>query len=204
MSDSFDPTEVKLPAEISKHNGYYDSEVFHQRYLERKAEVQARYAIEKVLGKRRKDGTPNRKKLRNRHKRMIAMYVNGVSPNEIALHFDVSQRCVLGVVQDPLAAQWIEEFEEGHKDEFNKMFPLINDAIREGLENPSIKTKMSAIDRWHKLHKTINGEEGTESGSAKTKEITAARFRFIDKVREIAEKNGVLEAEVVTVTETTE
>lgn len=206
MSDQmlYDPEKIKLPAEVSKHNGYFDSEEAAARYEERKKEVQALYSVEKILGKRRRDGSPNLKKLKPRHLRMIAYFVEGVPSTEIAQILDVSHNCVLRVLKDPLAAKYIEDFADGHKADFNAMFPLVNEAISDALTGPGLDTRLKGVDRWHKLHKTINGDDSGESASAKTKEISAARFRFIDQIRELAESSGVIEAEVVMVTETSE
>lgn len=197
----YDPENVKLPAEISKHNGYFDSDEAKARYEERKKLVQANYAVDKVLGKRRHDGSPNLKKLKPRHLKMISYFIEGVPSTEIAMILDVSHQCVLRVLKDPLAAQFIEDFADGHKADFNAMFPLVNGAIQDALTNPSISTKLKGVDRWNRLHKTVNGEGDDDSATGKTKEISAARFRFIDQIREIAEKTGAIEAEVVVITE---
>lgn len=129
------------------------------------------------------------------------MFVSGVSSVEIARFMNVSHNCVLRVLKDPLAKQFIDEFADGHKADFNAMFPLVNEAIQDALLNPSVTTRLKGVDRWNRLHRTVNGEDNDPSGSAKTKEITAARFRFIDKLKEIAAEHNVVEAEFVTVSE---
>lgn len=206
MSDQqlYDSSTIKLPDSITKHDGYYDSEEAAARYEQRKREVQALYSADKVLGKRRRDGSHNLKKLKPRHLRMIAYFVEGMPSPEIARILDVSHNCVLRVLKDPLAAKYIEDFAEGHKNDFNAMFPLVNDAIHEALMHPTVGTKLKGVDRWNRLHKTINGEETDSTGSVKTKEITASRFRFVEQLKEAALQNGVIEAEIVTVTETVE
>jgi len=204
MSDTmFDLEDIKLPAELTKSDGYYNPEVSAARYQANREKIKNKYHIEKVLGKRRKNGMVNLKKLKPKHLKMIACYVSGMSINDIAEQFDVSQVCVQQTITDPLAAQYIDDFSERHKNEFNSMFPLVNNTIRGALESDLLTNQLKGVDRWGRLHKIVNGNDSGESAATKTQEIHAARFRFIDKVREIAEKNGCLEAEVVVV-ETTE
>lgn len=200
----YDPSTIKLPDEITKHNGYYDSEERHKRYEERKKEVQAKYTVGKVLGERRHDGVLNLKRLKPRHLKIISYFIEGIQSTEIARILDLSHQCVLNTIKDPLAAKYIEEFAEGHKADFNAMFPLVNEAIHGALTGPGIDTKLKGVDRWHKLHKTINGEVEGDSATTKIREISASRIRFTDQIREIAQKAGVIEAEIVTITETVE
>jgi len=199
----FDLKDIKLPAELTKHDGYYNPEEAAARYQANREKIKNQYHMDKVLGKRRKNGMTNLKSLKPKHLQMISCYVSGMSINDIAEQFDVSQVSVQQVITDPLATQYIDDFAERHKNEFNSMFPLVNNTIRGALESDLLTNQLRGVDRWGKIHKIVNGNDAGESAATKTQEIHAARFRFIDKVREIAEKNGCLEAEAVIV-ETTE
>lgn len=191
----FDPSTLKLPDEITKHNGYYDPEKAKARYEENKALIRSRYAYEKIIGKRRPNGMPNLKKLTPAHKQMISCFVMGMSVNEIAEQFDVAAITVSRVVSDPLAQEYIEEFDDQHKAEFNAMLPLVNEAVRDALRSPGITNRLKGVDRWAKIHRVMNGDDAGESGKNKAQEIHAARFRFLDKVKELAQQEGVIEAE---------
>lgn len=202
---SIDVANLKLPdaisqdkwGEPSKHNNYYDPATAAKRYNQEKERAQ--YAADKLLGRRRENGQPNLKKLTAKHKQIIAQYVVGTSPAEIASMFDIAVMTVHRIVSDPLAKEYLDEFEEMHKREFNAMLPLVNNAVRSALTNPGIQTKLKGADRWGKLHRVLNGENKGEEGRSRSQELHAARFRFIEKVKEIALQSGAIEAEAVIV-----
>lgn len=210
MSDLlYDPDSLKLPAVIEqglpldKSTGYYNSHAAAEQYRKDKPRRQALYEAEKLLGKRDKSGRPRLKKLKQKHREMIAAFLDNYTMTEIATMFSVSHMTVQRVLADPLAKEIMAGFEESYKQEFNQMLSKVNMSIKAGLEAGDINTKLKAVDRWGKLHRVINGDEGEKTAAQRTQEIHAARFSFLKKVEEIASKAGVIEAEAVIV-ETTE
>lgn len=206
MSDLlYDPDSLNLPAVItdgpplSKHNGYYNSEKAAERYELEKPRRQALYAAEKILGKRDKSGRPKLKKLKQKHREMIAAFLDGYSFVEIADLFDVAVNTVQRVIGDPLAKEEMASFQDAYKQEFNQLLPQVTGSIRSGLRSGDIGTRLKAVDRFGKLHRVINGEQGEKTATERTQEIHAARFSFLKKVKDIAEKSGVIEAEAVIV-----
>ena len=210
MSDPlYDRENLRFPAEVftgdfprhvpSKENCYYDPVKRAAKTKATKERRQALYQAEKILGKRSKTGQYRLKKLKAKHREMIAAFIEGWSIREIADYFSVAHVTVQRVIADPQAQAIIDEFEDGAKAEFNQMLPKVNDSIRAGLNAGDVGTKLKAVDRWGKLHRVINGETGEKSATQRTQEIHAARFSFLKKVEEIALKTGVIEAEAVIV-----
>lgn len=206
MSDClYDPDKLKLPAictspaPLTKENGYYDSEKAAERNKEEAPKRQALYLAEKVLGKRDQSGRPRLKKLKSKHREMIAAFLEGAGMVEIAEEFGVAHVTVQRVLADPLAKELMAGFHDSYKQEFNQLLPQVTDSIRSGLNAVDINTRLKAVDRFQKIHRVVNGEQGEKTATERTQEIHAARFSFLKKVEEIAQKAGVIEAEAVIV-----
>lgn len=207
MSDFRD--NLKLPEEVftgdfprhtpSKENNYYDPQKAAERYQQDKARKKALYQAEKILGKRNEAGQYRVKKLKKKHYEMVALFLEDWNMREIAEYLEVSLATVQRIIADPRAQAIIAEFDDAAKAEFNRMLPKVNHAIKSGLNSGDIGTKLKAVDRWGKLHRVINGESGEKSASQRTQEIHAARFSFLKKVEEIAQRTGAIEAEAVIV-----
>lgn len=188
---------IKVPGLPTKHNNYYDAESRAMENAAKREELKARYNYEKLIGLRRPNGVRNLKKLSRRHKEIIAQFLSGMSIIDIAFFHDISYQLVWQVLEDPLAQEYIDAVAASRKAEFNSMLALVNDTIRDGLESPGITNRLKAVDRWAKVHRVINGTNEGESGKSKTQEIMAARFRFIEQVKKVAQDRGVIEAEAV-------
>lgn len=202
MNDPFSPDNVVLPARLrglSKHNGYYDSEAARERREENRELIKAQYNYEKIIGLRRKNGVRNKKKLTPKDLQIISCFVMGMKPVEIAEQVDFSLQQVHNVLTDPLAREHLDSFNQAHREELGAMLPLVNDAVRDALTSAGIDTRLKGVDRWAKVHRTINGDPGAEKAQQKTEEIHAARFRFVEHIKKLAQEEGVIEAEAVIV-----
>ena len=198
MKTPFDAESVVLPAAITKHNPNDPADQRARRLLKREETI-AKYHFEKIIGTRRKNGVRNKKKLKPRDRHVISCYVMGMRLVDVAEQFDLSLAQVINILQDPLSQQYLESFDQAHRDELGAMLPLVNDAVRDALESPGIDTKLKGVDRWTKVQRVVNGDAGNVEASQKTEEIRAARFRFIDQIKSIAAQEGVIEAEAVIV-----
>ena len=145
---------------------------------------------------RRTIGTPRLrrdrlKRLSQRHKLIIGMHLNGESHKEIAKVVGCSETTVSVVVRDPLAQEVIEFYHEGVEAELKALFPKVVDAVRKGLEDNSIKTKLAAVDRFAKLT-GLDAPEGGSRGDT-FNILVDARKKFVQEIREVVEKVKVIE-----------
>lgn len=186
----------------TKHNNYYDSDARKAERAAKREMLKTQYNYEKLIGTRRKDGIRKLKKLTFKHREMIAQFLSGMSIMDVAYMHDISYHMVWYTLSDPLAQEYIDEHAASQKAEFNAMLGQVNMTIRDGLESGGITNRLKAVDRWAKIHRVVNGDGEGESGKSKTQEIMAARFRFIEQVKKVAQEQGVIEAEAVFVSET--
>lgn len=172
---------VDVPLSVTRAG--YDPHREASRYAIRAELIANRYHYEKLIGRRKKDGAKKLKKLRPEHRQYVSCYVQGMSGVEIAEHFNVAAITVYRVLGDPLARGMIEEFDSNFKDEFRRMFPLVADVIRTGLNSGSAKVQMSAVDRFVKVSRMIDGKEKGDEGGARQQAIITARTRFVKLVK---------------------
>lgn len=191
--------KVNLPAR-TKYNHYYDAEAAQAKYIAERETRKAKYEAEKILGTRQKNGAKNLKKLTRRHKAMISQILMGESYQKVAETFDVSYLCVYLLMHDPLVKPYLDQFDQAHREEFNRMLPKINEALHSGLDESSgFANQMKAIDRWTRVAGVLNKGSNEDLSVSKTEELHAARFKFVEMVREAAKKEGVIEAEAMVI-----
>ena len=196
---------ITIPLSVTRAN--YNPEEAASKYEMNKLDIAGRYKYEKWMGIRRKDGADKLEKLKPEHKQYVACYINGMKGVEIAEQFNVAAITVYRVLADPLARSLIDEFDEDFKEEFRRMFPLVSNAVREGLECGSMTDRLKAVDRWSKICKQIDGVPEDEADGKKVEAVYAARLRFVQIVQDALAalpkpENGVgtvIEAEVVVV-----
>ena len=193
-------TELNITLPLSSTRAGYDPEREKARYEMNSELIQGRYHYEKVIGKRKSNGALKLRELKPEHKQYVAAFVNGMKGVEIAEYFNVAAITVYRVLADPLARSLIGEFDESFRDEFRAIFPLVANAVRDGLESGSIATRLKAVDRWTKVSRFIDGDTG-EGESPKTDVIFAARLKFVDMVKKASEGANLVEAEIITVVE---
>ncbi len=191
--------DISLPA--SSRVAGYDQEAAAATYQVNKELEADRYSYEKMMGDRRSDGALKLQKLKPVHKEWISAYINGVKGVDIAEKYNVSAISVYRVLSDPLAKSLIGEFDEAFINEFKSMFPLVANAVRDGLSSGSALVKLQAVDRFVKVSRMLLGDEGDgTAGRAET--VLNARVNIVNLINTAGKSAGfVLEqepAEVVT------
>ncbi|KKL61332.1 hypothetical protein LCGC14_2196340 [marine sediment metagenome] len=200
-------TDLNISVPLSVTRANYHPDEAAAKYQANKLDIAGRYKYEKWMGIRQKNGTDKLASLRPEHKQYVVCYINGMKGVEIAEQFNVSAITVYRVLADPLARNLINEFDESFKDEFKAMFPLVSDAVREGLADGSVTNRLKAVDRWSKICKQIDGVPDEEADGKKAESVYAARLRFVQIVQDAVAalpkpEEGVatvIEAEVVVV-----
>ena len=176
--------DVDIPLSTKTGTGY-DREVARAAYLANKEIIAQKYKYEKFIGTRRLDGALKLKELQPEHKQFVTAFLKGIKGVEIADHFGVAAITVYRVLADPLISSLIDEFDEGFKSEFRRLFPLVSDAIRDGLNNSDIELRLKAADRYVKVSRLI---EGTGEGDSdnRVKAVFAARTKFVQMIKDVA------------------
>lgn len=190
---------IDLPA--SALTAGYDRDAAKDRYNRNKELIEDRYHYEKFIGKRKKNGALKLKDLTPVHRQIIACHVNGMKGVDIALQFKMAAITVYRILNDPQVQIYINEFEDAFKDEFRAMFPLVADAVREGLEHPNPAVKLKAVDRYVKVRRVLDGD-GEDGSEDKKHSVVAARVKFVKLIKDAAkaiEGPDVIEAEAVLV-----
>lgn len=194
-------TELNIKVPLSSVVADYNPELAKAKYAANAELIKDRYHYEKMMGKRKHDGALKLKELKPEHKQYVSCFINGMKGVEIAEHFNVAAITVYRVLADPLATKLIGEFDDGFKNEFRAMFPLVADAVRDGLESGGIGTRLKAVDRWTKVCRFMDGDEEEGAKDGKTTAIVAARIHFVDLInRAVAAGGKVIEAEIVEIT----
>ena len=88
------------------------------------------------------------KQLKVKHRRMIALYLQGYTYAEIASALGLKSSATVGVViTNPTTRGLLDEAFREHDDHLRALVPLARDAIRDGLKDPDAKTRLGAVDR---------------------------------------------------------
>ena len=201
--DVVNPDKKDKP--LSSIYGSYDPEAASVNYQRNKELIQGRYHYQKFISKRRDTGAIKLNKLKPEHMQYVSCFINGMKGVEIAEQFNIDAHTVYRVLADPLARGLIAEFDERFKDEFNAMFPLVSDAIREGLEDKTLNNRLKAVDRWTKVSRFLTGQEEDGGNATKgTELVIAARVRLTslikDATKELADAlpdGGIIEGEII-------
>lgn len=178
--------ELDLPGlPLSTQVSNYDPEAEAAKYQRNKELIATKYQYEKWTGERNADGSARLKKLSAVHRQWVACFINGMKQVEIAQQFGVAAITVHRVLSDPLAKELIEEFDDGFKAEFQAMFPLVSDTIRDGLdpERP-MGTRLRAVDRYAKVARLVGGDDGQEGELRdKVAAVQGARSRLVSMIK---------------------
>ncbi|KKM17736.1 hypothetical protein LCGC14_1672750 [marine sediment metagenome] len=172
-------TNLDISFPLSSTRAGYDPEREAARYAMNKELIADKYHYEKVIGKRRLDGALKLKELKPEHKQWISCFIQGMKGVEIAEQYNVAAITVYRVLSDPLAKALLGEFDEAFKNEFRSMFPLVANAIRDGLESAGIATRLKAVDRWTKVSGFIDGKTEEDKGEKKPEVMAAMRLRLV-------------------------
>ena len=160
------------------------------------------------MGKRKTDGALKLLELKPEHKQWVSAFINGMKGVEIAEQYDVPAITVYRVLNDPLAKKLLGEFDDAFKAEFRAMFPLVADAIRDGLECAGIEARLKAVDRWTKVSSYIDGNSEEKDETTKTAVVAATRLRMVTMLKDAADalpkdESAIIELEAIVVETTT-
>lgn len=134
------------------------------------------YQREKTLGIRRENGAAKLKKLNSKHMTMISMHLAGARNSEIADHFGCTQSRVSLVLTDPLAKEVIARALDAKKMELDALAGTAIDAVREGLRDGGMNTKLRAVNVYSKLRDSLTDKD---KGTVTAEDVIA---RMLDTV----------------------
>ncbi len=183
-----------LPLSSTIPGGTYNPASARAKYLANTELVAQNYQYEKFIGKRRHNGNRNVAKLTPEHKQYITAFLKGMKIVEIADYFTVSFLTVHRILADPLARELINEFDEGFKEEFRRLFPLVTDSIRDGLLDDNLGIRLKAVDRFSKMSLLVDGEAEGDSDD-KIKAVFAARTKFVQMIKGVSGETQITETE---------
>ena len=195
MTDvTLDELDIQLP-DASKANGGlplssivngYDPVRAAAEYQINRLRLRDQYHYEKIIGLRRSNGHRNLKKLRPVHERIIALAVSGMSGVEIAAQFKCSAVTVYRILADPLASSLTKEIGEHYREEFKRLFPLVYDAVKDGLNSGSSKVRLAAVDRFARITRLIEGDGDEGAVESHVKRVIDARITIVHLIKDAA------------------
>lgn len=106
------------------------------------------YQIQKDIGVRRENGSLKLQKLNRRHKQIIAMHLSGMEGTLIAATLGISYMTVTRTLNDPLAIEFMTEFDNQTRKEFDALRVRANAVIRDGMSHTDINVRLRASDQW--------------------------------------------------------
>jgi len=138
------------------------------------------YTKEKRLGIRKETGALKLKKLTFRHRKIIALHIQGFSGPQIAFYMNCSEVTVSRVLNDPLAKSYIDAAAKDREAEVKALMGSAVQGVREGLtkEGLSIETRLKAVDRYAKLQQAID----TKNDNASAEDVIA---KMLDRIKAV-------------------
>ena len=106
------------------------------------------------------------KRLKMKHRRVVALHIEGLSYNEIAKLTGLAPATVGVIIRNPTIKPILERIYAEYDDLIRGLKPLVYEAMRDTLRNGSRADKLKAIDRWGK----ITGEFKDEGNVGQTAE----------------------------------
>lgn len=123
------------------------------------------YTAEKRFGIRRESGALKLKRLTFRHRKIIALHIQGFSNEQVAFYMNVTHLTVSRILNDPLAQEYIGRAAKDRENELKALMGQAVGVVREGLtkEGLPIETRLKAVDRYTKLRQALTVDSGTTS-----------------------------------------
>ena len=134
-----------------------------------------KYREDILMGRRRETGALNLKKLRPKHRMIIAYHLNGLTNAEIATILGYADTYVSVVLNDPMVQSVLARCYEDQELELRGLMPKAVDAIRTGLSNSDDKVKLKASDQYWRVRGRYKEAEKKEE----TAEDVIRRFLHI-------------------------
>ena len=120
------------------------------------------------------------KRLKMRHRRVIALHLQGVSNVDIASVLGSSQGYVSQVLRNPTVIPILQRCYEDFEQEFQSLTPLCIQALRDSLESDDPTHQLKAVDITFKRQ---GAYERKEDGRATAEDV-------IERILEIQGKDG--------------
>ncbi len=124
------------------------------------------------------------------YKVILGLYMLGKSPTYISRAIESTPYKVSKVLSSPQNLNIINHWKKAVEIELDGLFPLVIEAVREGLNSGDRKVKLMAVDRYVKLR-----GDGMDQTGVTVQIVHDARGSFLENLKTIAEAKGVLEAD---------
>lgn len=135
----------------------------------------------------RRAGTTNLRlrELSQRHLDIISLHLTGnYTGDEIGEIVGCTTQHVYAILNDPLTQNVIEQFRAGQLADLEALMPKAIRAVRDGLNDGNVRTKLLAVDRYQKLRGAEEGRGYNNTSVSVT--IVDARSRFVDAIKKIS------------------
>lgn len=129
------------------------------------------YRFEKIIGRRTPSGVFKLKKLRPKHKNVIALHLRGLSNRDVAFVTGLHEQYIGDILGDPLSHEVIQAYLSGIDHELAALAPKAVDALRSGLDSDNNSIKLQAADRFFK----VTGKYAQAESTGETAEDVLAR-----------------------------
>lgn len=121
------------------------------------------YNVERDIGLRIETGSARLKKLKPKHKKIIALHLAGWPNNDIADHMEMSATYIAIVLRDPLCQEVIHTMDDLHEEEFMRLRAFANDALRNALQpTKPDKVRLQAASIFYK-RESVKAEKSGET-----------------------------------------
>jgi len=122
------------------------------------------YDAQRHIGLRKSSGAAKLKKLKPKHKKLLALHLAGWPNNAIADHMGWSAAWVATVLSDPLCKEVVTTFDDLHEEEFRRLKILANDALRDALQpTKPDRTRLQAARTYYQREAQVNDPNKDET-----------------------------------------
>lgn len=121
------------------------------------------------------------KRLTIKHRRMLALHLQGYSNIEIAASLECNPQTVGAIIRNPTSKILLERAYEEYQDRLKALIPLQVAAIRDGLIDNDPRVKLQAVDR----HQSAMKEMGRGQGEVTAEDVIRRIIRIRNGEQEI-------------------
>ncbi len=128
------------------------------------------------------------KRLRMKHRRIIALHVSGKSNPVIARMLDVAPSTVSQTLNNPAVTPILTSIYEQYDRELKALYPLAIDSMREAMESDDYTAKLRAADLYFKTQGKYNEKQENERTAENIVELilsdagnTVKRIRYTER-----------------------
>lgn len=121
------------------------------------------YMAQKDSGERLPDGSQRLKKLNVRHRKIVALHLEGYRNKDIAAKLGMTQARICILLNDPLLQQEIAKHSGLVKQELESLSGSAVNAVREALHSDRMGDRLRGVDRFVKLREALDTGEKSET-----------------------------------------